>query len=132
MAGNYTRAISRMLMAVAFLSVLDVLLKLLTPHYSAMQVSTLRGIASIPFVLVPLIARRPNRLRIRRWEIWRCCSCGVSYLMAETLEGALLLRGGCLVTDASGDARKAAVARRFVQRRLDQRPLRASRTRTVP
>ena len=68
MAGTYTRAISRMLMAVAFLSVLDVLLKLLTPHYSAMQVSTLRGIASIPFVLVPLIARRRlGRLRIRRW-----------------------------------------------------------------
>jgi len=59
-----------MLMAVAFLSVLDVLLKLLTPHYSAMQVSTLRGIASIPFVLVPLIARRRlGRLRIRRWDL---------------------------------------------------------------
>ena len=70
MAGNYTRAISRMLMAVAFLSVLDVLLKLLTPHYSAMQVSALRGIASIPFVLVPLIARgRLGRLRIRRWDM---------------------------------------------------------------
>jgi drug/metabolite transporter (DMT)-like permease len=70
MAGNHTRAITHMLMAVGFLSVLDVLLKLLTTHYTALQVSTLRGLASIPFLLLPLIARgRLGTLKIRRWEL---------------------------------------------------------------
>jgi drug/metabolite transporter (DMT)-like permease len=70
MAANHTRAITRMLMAVAFLSVLDVMLKLLTPHYTALQVSTLRGLASLPFVLAPLIARRRlGALKIRRWGL---------------------------------------------------------------
>jgi drug/metabolite transporter (DMT)-like permease len=59
-----------MLLAVAFLSVLDVMLKLLAPHYTALQVCTLRGIASIPFFVAPLIARRRlGRLRIRRWDL---------------------------------------------------------------
>jgi drug/metabolite transporter (DMT)-like permease len=70
MAGTHTRAITHMLMAVAFLSVLDVMLKLLAPHYTALQVSTLRGVASIPFVLAPLIAGgRLATLKIRRWEL---------------------------------------------------------------
>lgn len=59
-----------MLMAVAVLAVLDVMLKLLTPHYSALQVSTLRGLASLPFVLVPLIVRgRLGTLKVRRWNL---------------------------------------------------------------
>ncbi len=59
-----------MLAAVAFLSVLDVMLKLLAAHYSALQVSTLRGAASLPFVLAPLIIRgRLAELRIRRWDL---------------------------------------------------------------
>ena len=59
-----------MLLAVAFLSVLDVMLKLLTPHYSALQVSTLRGVASLPFILAPLIVRhRLGALKIRRWRL---------------------------------------------------------------
>lgn len=59
-----------MLLAVAFLSVLDVMLKLLTSHYSALQVSTLRGVASLPFVLAPLIVRhRLGALKIRRWRL---------------------------------------------------------------
>jgi drug/metabolite transporter (DMT)-like permease len=59
-----------MLLAVAFLSVLDVMLKLLTPHYTPLQVCALRGIASIPFFVVPLIVRRRlSRLKIRRWEL---------------------------------------------------------------
>ncbi len=70
MPRTHTRAITQMLMAVAFLSVLDVMLKLLAPHYTALQVSTLRGIASIPFVLAPLIVRRRlGTLRIRRWDL---------------------------------------------------------------
>jgi drug/metabolite transporter (DMT)-like permease len=59
-----------MLLAVGFLSVLDVMLKLLAPHYTALQVCTLRGIASIPFFVAPLIVRRRlGRLRIRRWDL---------------------------------------------------------------
>jgi len=59
-----------MLLAVAFLAVLDVILKLLTTHYPALQVSTLRGLASLPFVLVPLLVRgRLGTLKIRRWEL---------------------------------------------------------------
>jgi drug/metabolite transporter (DMT)-like permease len=59
-----------MLIAVAVLSVLDVMLKLLTPHYTALQVSTLRGVASIPFVLAPLIVRgRLGTLKVRRWNL---------------------------------------------------------------
>jgi drug/metabolite transporter (DMT)-like permease len=70
MAATHTRAITHMLMAVAVLAVLDVMLKLLTPHYSALQVSTLRGLASIPFVVVPLLVRgRLGTLKVRRWNL---------------------------------------------------------------
>jgi drug/metabolite transporter (DMT)-like permease len=70
MAGTHTRAIIHMLLAVAFLAVLDVTLKLLSPHYPALQVSALRGLASIPFVLAPLIVRgRLGTLKIRRWKL---------------------------------------------------------------
>ena len=70
MAGTYTRAIVFMLLAVAVLAVLDVFLKLLTPHYSALQVSTLRAVASLPFLLAPLIVRgRLGRLSMQRWDL---------------------------------------------------------------
>jgi drug/metabolite transporter (DMT)-like permease len=70
MANTHTRAITQMLMAVAFLSVLDVLLKLLTPHYSPLQVSALRGVASLPFVLAPLLVRaRLHTLKMCRWRL---------------------------------------------------------------
>jgi drug/metabolite transporter (DMT)-like permease len=70
MASTHARAITQMLLAVAFLSVLDVMLKLLTPHYTALQVCALRGIASIPFFVAPLIVRRRlSRLKVRRWEL---------------------------------------------------------------
>jgi drug/metabolite transporter (DMT)-like permease len=69
-ARTHTLAITQMLLAVAFLSALDVMLKLLTSHYTALQVGTMRGLASIPFVLAPLIVRgRLARLKIRRWEL---------------------------------------------------------------
>jgi alkylation response protein AidB-like acyl-CoA dehydrogenase len=45
-------------------------------------------------------------------------------LMADTLEGALLLEEAVWAIDRDGDARKAAVARRFATRRLDARPSR--------
>ncbi|MGO9196991.1 MAG: acyl-CoA dehydrogenase family protein [Acidimicrobiales bacterium] len=47
-----------------------------------------------------------------------------SYLMADTLEGALLCEEAAYELGRTGNARKAAVARRFVVRRLESRPVR--------
>jgi acyl-CoA dehydrogenase len=47
-----------------------------------------------------------------------------SYLMADTLEGALLCEEAAWSLDRDGDARKAVVARRFVGRKLATRSLR--------
>jgi acyl-CoA dehydrogenase len=56
-----------------------------------------------------------------------------SYLMADTLEGALLCEEAAWSLDRDGDARKAVIARRFAVRRLSHQPLRgiASPDRTV-
>ena len=43
-------------------------------------------------------------------------------LLADTTEGALLLEEAAWALDRDGDARKAAVARRFATRRLATRP----------
>jgi drug/metabolite transporter (DMT)-like permease len=54
-----------MLFAVAVFSVMDALLKLLAAHYAPMQVAFLRGVTSMPFVLLPVLLRgRARRLRI--------------------------------------------------------------------
>ncbi len=45
-------------------------------------------------------------------------------LMADTLEGALLIDEAAWSLERDGDARKAAVARRFAARRLQQLPMR--------
>lgn len=53
-----------MVLAVALFAVMDAQLKLLAAHYPPMQVACLRGAASLPFVLLPVIARgRVGRLR---------------------------------------------------------------------
>jgi drug/metabolite transporter (DMT)-like permease len=49
-----------MLVSVASFSVMDSMLKLLSEHYEALQVAFIRGMAALPFILVPVIAR--NRL----------------------------------------------------------------------
>jgi hypothetical protein len=56
-----------------------------------------------------------------------------SYLMADTLEGALLCEEAAWSLTRDGDARKAVIARRFAGRRLTTQPLRgiASPDRTV-
>jgi alkylation response protein AidB-like acyl-CoA dehydrogenase len=46
-----------------------------------------------------------------------------SYLMADTLEGALLCEEAAWALERSGDARKAVVARLFAGRKLTPRPL---------
>ena len=59
------RGILAMLLAVALFSVMDAQLKLLAAHYGPMQVSFLRGAASLPFVLLPIVLRgRVGRLKM--------------------------------------------------------------------
>lgn len=54
-----------MLFAVAVFSVMDALLKLLAAHYQPLQVAFLRGVTSMPFVLLSVLLRgRAARLRI--------------------------------------------------------------------
>jgi drug/metabolite transporter (DMT)-like permease len=54
------RGIFAMLAAVATFAVMDSTLKLLSEHYTALQVAFLRGAAALPFVLTPIVVR--NRL----------------------------------------------------------------------
>jgi drug/metabolite transporter (DMT)-like permease len=58
------RGIVAMLIAVAVFSVMDAQLKLLAGHYGPMQVAFLRGVSSLPFVLMPVLLRgRMARLK---------------------------------------------------------------------
>lgn len=64
------RGILAMLLAVGFFSGMDTLLKLLAQSYPALQVSALRGAASIPFVLLPLaLTGRWRDLKPVRWRL---------------------------------------------------------------
>ncbi|MCI0434291.1 MAG: DMT family transporter [Gemmatimonadetes bacterium] len=59
-----------MLLAVGFFAGMDALLKLLSQRYPALQLSALRGAASIPFVLLPvLLTGRWRDLRPVRWRM---------------------------------------------------------------
>lgn len=59
-----------MLLSVGFFSAMDVLLKLLAGHYPAVQVSALRGAASIPFVLLAVgVTGRWRDLKPVRWGL---------------------------------------------------------------
>jgi hypothetical protein len=49
------RAITIMIAAVAVFSFMDMTLKLLAAHYPPMQVAVLRGAASLPFTLLPVL-----------------------------------------------------------------------------
>jgi len=54
-SGRPLKAIGFMLTAVAAFSGMDALLKVLSQHYPPLEVVTLRGASSIPFMLLPLI-----------------------------------------------------------------------------
>jgi drug/metabolite transporter (DMT)-like permease len=54
-AGRPLKAIILMLAAVAAFAGMDTLLKILSQHYPPMEVVTLRGAASMPFMLLPLL-----------------------------------------------------------------------------
>jgi len=51
-AGGHLRGVLSMLLAVATFSVMDASMKILAPHYPPMQVAALRGLTSLPLVLV--------------------------------------------------------------------------------
>ena len=64
------RAIGSMIAAVAVFSCMDALLKFLSAYYPPLQVAALRGAASLPFTLLPvLIAGRLRELRPHRWPM---------------------------------------------------------------
>ena len=59
-----------MLIAVGAFAFMDSLLKFLTEHYPTMQVSAMRGFASLPFVLLPLVYKRSfAELKPVRWKL---------------------------------------------------------------
>jgi len=55
MANRPLRGIAFMLAAVAIFAVMDALLKVLTVRYPPLQVAALRGVASLPFIALPLL-----------------------------------------------------------------------------
>lgn len=64
------RGIAFMLAAAAVFAMMDVCLKLLSPHYPAMQVAALRGLTSLPLVLAWLALTGGFRqLLTRRWRL---------------------------------------------------------------
>jgi drug/metabolite transporter (DMT)-like permease len=64
------RGIGAMLLAVLMLSLMDAGLKLLVPHYPAMQVAAMRALSSLPLVVAYVLWRRalPGLWRIR-WPL---------------------------------------------------------------
>jgi drug/metabolite transporter (DMT)-like permease len=59
-----------MFIAVAAFSMMDALLKVFAGHYPPLQVTAIRGLASLPFVVLPLLARgRIAELRPVNWPL---------------------------------------------------------------
>jgi drug/metabolite transporter (DMT)-like permease len=54
-ASRPLKAIGLMLLAVIAFCVMDTVMKLFAPHYPALQITALRGGASLPFVVAPLL-----------------------------------------------------------------------------
>lgn len=64
------RGILMMVLAVGAFALMDAALKLLTPHYSALQIAALRGYASLPVVLISaLVMGTRARLFKVRWSL---------------------------------------------------------------
>lgn len=68
--GDTRRALLLMAVAVAVFALMDAGLKLLAPHYPALQVGALRGLSSLPFILVWILATVGMRSLLRvRWSL---------------------------------------------------------------
>jgi drug/metabolite transporter (DMT)-like permease len=64
------QGISAMLMAVCLFSLMDAGLKWLSPHYPAIQITAMRAMASLPFVIVYVLLRRSAKSLLRvRWPL---------------------------------------------------------------
>jgi len=69
-AGGHLRGIVSMLVAVAAFALMDASMKVLAPHYPPMQVTAVRGLASLPLVLAwALIDGGPKQLVRVRWPL---------------------------------------------------------------
>src|SRR4026208_747093 len=75
------RGIAAMAGAVALFSAMDALLKLLVERYPPMQGTTLRGLASVPSLLLPFLIRgRWHRLSKCRWH-WHLGRAAIGVVM---------------------------------------------------
>lgn len=64
------RGISAMLMAVVLFSLMDAGLKWLSPHYPAIQITAMRAMASLPFVVIYVLIRRSAGSLLKvRWSL---------------------------------------------------------------
>jgi hypothetical protein len=69
-SGDHLRGVLSILIAVAAFCFMDSSMKLLAPHYLPMQVAALRGITSLPLVLVwALVDGGPSQLIRVRWPL---------------------------------------------------------------
>ncbi len=81
MTDRRAKGIAAMIGAVALFSGMDALLKLLAADYPPMQVTTLRGLASLPFLLLPFLVRgRWHRLRPAHWH-WHVARAAIGVVM---------------------------------------------------
>ena len=68
--GSNARGIFSMLGAVVSFALMDAGLKILSPHYPAMQVAALRGLATLPLIVVwVMFAGGPRQLLQVRWPL---------------------------------------------------------------
>jgi hypothetical protein len=64
------RGIAAMLLAVALFAFMDAMMKHLVGNYPPMQVASMRGFASLPFVLLPIVLRGTYRRLVPvRWSL---------------------------------------------------------------
>jgi drug/metabolite transporter (DMT)-like permease len=73
--------VAAMLVAVGVFALMDAQLKLLAEHYPTLQVTALRGFASLPFVFAHVAIRgRLNKLRPQRWQ-WHILRAAITIAM---------------------------------------------------
>ncbi|MEO8278222.1 MAG: DMT family transporter [Ideonella sp.] len=77
------RSIIAMLLAVAFFSVMDLLMKILVAHYPPLQVAALRGLSALPLVMayVAWSGSGPSLLRVR-WRLHLVRGCLAVLMLA--------------------------------------------------
>jgi drug/metabolite transporter (DMT)-like permease len=69
-SASHLRGILSMLLAVAAFSIMDACMKALAPHYPSMQVAALRGLTSLPLVLIwALVDGGPMQLVRVHWPL---------------------------------------------------------------